>query len=303
MAWQKGKSIRQLLAFLLCLTLSLGTLAGCADRDAILVGVTSQIHEQIIGWMIRELAARDGIECQIRETGPGIANVQPALENNSLQIGIEFSQSAWRNVLQKKKSYAAGDLAELQSAYKKRGLYWYSLPMVEDHYSLAISRTLAKQTGVETLSDLAGIADTLTLGAATSFFQEAEGYPLLNSVYGISFQTTKNLASDGLVSGVLNGKVDVIPAHSLDGEIAGTEFVLLEDDLQMHDDTTAGIVITKDALMEHPQLAEMAQDIARVLKGKQLAHYANAVVKGDCTAQEAALQLLKVKDLITEKQD
>lgn len=67
--------LRKYLGLLMSFVLSLSLLAGCADEHAVLVGVSDEAHIQIIGYMVRELAARKGIECQMRETGSGIANV------------------------------------------------------------------------------------------------------------------------------------------------------------------------------------------------------------------------------------
>ncbi len=290
--------------FLLIPFLALSLLmGGCANDQGgkVRIGVSDEGHVQIIGWMFRELAARQGIECQICETGSGTANVQPALENNSLQVGIEFTQSAWVNVLHKKTNYQFDDLGILQKEYQKLNLYWYSLPMVADHYTLAISRKLAEKEKIATLSDLAAISPDLTIGAQTSFFEEADEYPLLSATYGMDFKKCVNLPRDQLTDAVRKGKADVIPGHSLDGRIRRSELLLLEDDLQLHNDTTAGIVITKEALMAHPDLGEIAMEIARVLRGEQLALYAEGVEYGLYTPQDAALQLLKSKGLITEK--
>lgn len=290
-------------ALLLVPFLALSLLTGCASSnpDKVRIGVSDEGDVQIIGWMVRELASRRGIECQICETGSGTANIQPALENNSLQVGVEFTQSAWVNVLHQKTNYQFDDLGTLQKGYEKLNLYWYSLPMVADHYTLAISRELAQEKNIKTLSDLAKISGDLTIGAQTSFFEEADEYPLLSSAYGMDFKKGVNLPRHELTNAVRKHQVDVIPAHSLDGRIRRSELILLEDDLQIHNDTTAGIVITKDALMNHPVLGEIAQEIARILKGEQLALYSEGVEYELYSPQDAALQLLKAKGLITEK--
>lgn len=293
--------LRKYLGLLMSFVLSLSLLAGCADEHAVLVGVSDEAHIQIIGYMVRELAARKGIECQMRETGSGIANVQPALENGCLQIGIEFTESAWRNVLQKKESYHAGDLGVLQSDYKKLGLSWYNLPMVKDHYTLAISRRLMLNENINTLSDLLEADDQLTIGAPTIFFEDSTGYPYLQSEYGFDFASTSNLPEDGLVQALLDRKVDVIPAHSVDGYVNKAELVILEDDLGVREDMTAGIVITKAALKAHPELAQIAKSIAAALTDSQLAVLASGVASDLFTAQQAALMLLKSKNLIVEK--
>lgn len=286
----------------LIFTLSLAfCLGGCAQPSKILIGVTENDYIQIIGWMVRELATRQGIECQIREVSPGILNIQPALESNSLQVGVEFSQNAWKSVLHHQKAYQASDLATLQQEYKNRNLYWYSLPMVSDHYSLAILKSLALSQDLTTVSDLAKLSDTLTLGASTAYFEEEDGFPLMSGFYEMHFKKTINLPSSQLVNALLEKKVDVIPAHSLDGEIQRGSFVLLEDDQMAHDDLIAGLVITKEAILKYPVLSTIAKDLARVLKSSDLKVYAKNVALGNGTPQEMALQILKAKDLIYEK--
>ncbi|MBF0579623.1 hypothetical protein IM774_07510 [Erysipelotrichaceae bacterium RD49] len=296
------KRLKKKLAWLLSFMMALSLAAGCAkEKDEVLVGASDEAHMQIIGWMFRELAARKGIECQIRQTGSGTTSIQPALESNSLQVGIEFTESAWRNVLQHKEVYHAGDLGTLQREYKKLGLSWYNLPQVKDHYTLVISQRLALKENIETLSDLLAIDDQLTIGAPTIFFEDFTGYPYLQAEYGFDFKTTVNLPENGLVESIFERKVDVIPAHSLDGYVNKAELVLLEDDLEAREDTTAGIIITKEALKAHPELAEVAQAIGKVLTGSQLAIMASGVVSELFTPQEAALMLLKAKDFIVEK--
>lgn len=293
------KRVYQLwLVFTLSLAFSLG---GCAQKSKILIGVTEDGYVQIIGWMVRELAARKGIECQMREVSPGILNIQPALESNSLQVGIEFSQNAWKSVLHHKSAYQASDLTTLQQEYKNRNLYWYNLPMVSDHYSLAILKSLALSYKLNTLSDLAKLSDTLTLGASTAYFEEEDGYPLISNLYDMNFKKTINLPATQLVNSLLQEKVDVIPAHSLDGEIQKAGFVLLEDDQLVHDDLIAGLVITKQAIINYPELSNIAKDLARILKSSELKVYSKNIALGNSTPQQTALQILKAKNLIYEK--
>ncbi|WP_323090150.1 glycine betaine ABC transporter substrate-binding protein [Allobaculum sp. JKK-2023] len=295
------RRVRKYAGLLMSFVLSLSLFAGCADEHVVRVGVSDEAHIQIIGYMVRELAARKGIECQIRQTGSGIASLQPALESDCLQVGIEFTEAAWRNVLQKKDSYHAGDLGLLQSEYKKLGLSWYNLPQVKDHYTLAISRRLMLKENIHTLSELLKIDDQLTIGAPTIFFEDSTGYPYLQSEYGFDFASTSNLPEDGLVEELLDQKIDVIPAHSVDGYVNKAELVILEDDLGVREDMTAGIVITKDALKEYPELAQIAKSIAAVLTDGQLAALAGGVTSDLFTAQQAAMMLLKAKNLVAEK--
>ena len=282
----------------LCVAFCFG---GCASSSKIRIGVSVNGYDQLIGWMIRELATRQGIECQICEVSPGILNLQPALESNSLQVGIEFSQTAWKSVLHEPTAYRASDLTRLQQEYKKRNLYWYALPMVKDHDSLAITKAVALKYDLETISDLAQVSDQLTLGATTQFFEEEDGYPLISNLYGLNFAKTINLSDSNLVSSLLEGKVDAIPSHFLDGQFQKAELILLEDDFGAHEDLIAGIVITKEAIMKYPAFIEISQSLGRVLQSSQLTIYLKNIALGNTTPQQAALQFLKAKNLIYEK--
>ncbi len=283
----------------LCLAFCFG---GCASSSKIRIGVSENGYDQLIGWMIRELATRQGIECQICTVSPGILNLQPALESNSLQVGIEFSQTAWKSVLHEPTAYHASDLTRLQQEYKQRNLYWYPLPMVNDHDSLAITKAVALKYDLETMGDLALVSDQLTLGAPTQYFEEEDGYPLISSLYGLNFAKTINLSDSNLVSSLLERKVDAIPSHFLDGQFQKAELILLADDLGAHEDLIAGIVITKQALMDYPILSEISQSLGRVLQSDQLIVYLKNIALGNTTPQQAALQFLKAKNLIYEKQ-
>ncbi len=297
-----GKSLhlpcRLILLLFLCCAFCFG---GCTSSSKIRIGLSEDGYDQLVGWMIRELATRQGIECQICTVSPGILNLQPALESNSLQIGIEFSQTAWKSVLQQKTAYQASDLTLLQQEYKKRNLYWYSLPMVNDHYSLAVTKAVALKYDLKTVSDLVAISEQLTLGAPTQYFEEEDGAPLMSEVYGLTFGKTRNLPSSDLVAALLQEKVDVIPAHFLDGQFQKAELILLEDDLKAHEDLTAGIVITKSILITYPILSDIAQDLSRNLQSSQLTIYLKNMALGNTTPQQAALQFLKAKNLIYEK--
>ncbi len=283
---------------LLCFSFCLG---GCASPSKIRIGVSENGYDQLIGWMIRELAIRQGLECQMCEVSPGILNLQPALESNSLQIGIEFSQTAWKSVLHQPTPYQASDLTHLQQDYKKRNLYWYPLPMVKDHDSLATTKAIALKYNLETVSDLAAISEELTLGAATQYFEEEDGYPLMAQIYGLNFGKTINLSASDLVATLLEGKVDVIPSRFLDGAFQKAELVLLDDNLGAHEDLVAGVVITQPTIMKNPILIDIVQSLGRVLQSSQLTVYLKNIALGNATPQQAALQFLKAKNLIYEK--
>lgn len=169
--------------------------------------------------MFRELAARQGLQVEIVDVTAGIKNLQPALENNSLQVGVEFTDSAWKTVLHHNSAYQAFDLTALTSAYKAMNLAWVELPRISDHYLLAVSYKMAQEYDLETISDLTKVADQLVLGAPTTYFEQGDGYPLMQKVYGLTFSKTVNLPETQYKQALIDGTIDVIPARRLDGSL------------------------------------------------------------------------------------
>lgn len=296
----KRKKTGRVLSLTALLSLSM-VFGGCKKEDVVRVAVSEEKHVQILAELFCQLAEEKDIECETRQTQPGIANIHPALENDSLQVGIEYTQTAWSNILQKRTTYRPNDLTELQREYHNRNLYWCNLPRVEDAYSLAISKDMADEYDLQTLGDLAKISETLVIGAPTLFFEEADAYPLIKENYGMDFKTTVNISEQNVAQNILDQKVDVVSAHSLDGGIKAADLVVLEDNLKVGVEATVGIVVSKPAMMAHPQLNVVAQEIGRILTSEQLADLSQDVLDGVATPEEIARQLLIENDLIEQE--
>lgn len=251
--------------------------------------------------MFRELAARQGLQVEIVDVTAGIKNLQPALENNSLQVGVEFTDSAWKTVLHHNSAYQAFDLTALTSAYKAMNLAWVELPRISDHYLLAVSYKMAQEYDLETISDLTKVADQLVLGAPTTYFEQGDGYPLMQKVYGLTFSKTVNLPETQYKQALIDGTIDVIPARRLDGSLQETGVVFLKDDAGAYVDSFAGFVLNKDAVQKEPRIVSIARTLAREIDGEQIMQASHLVSSDLATPQNAALQILKSIDLISEK--
>lgn len=296
----KRKKTWRVFGLVACMSMSM-VFGGCTKKDVVRVAVSEEQHVQILAELFCQLAEEKDIPCETRKTQSGIANIHPALENDSLQVGVEYTQTAWSNILQKRTTYRPNDLTELQREYHHRNLYWCNLPRVQNAYSLAVSQEMAKKHDLQTLGDLAKMSDTLVIGAPTLFFEEADAYPLIKESYGMRFKTMVNISERGVAQNVVDHKVDVVSAYSLDGGIKAADLVVLEDDLKVGVVATVGIVVSKPAMMAHPQLNVVAQEIGRILTSEQLADLSQDVLNGVSTPEEIARQLLIENDLIEPK--
>jgi osmoprotectant transport system substrate-binding protein len=103
-----------------------------------------------------------------------------------------------------------------------------------DADGFVVRQETADELGIATMSDLAGVADQLVWGLASGCPDNPLCGPGLNDVYGIDISTldTESLTpcSAEIAEALNNSAIDVAQVCTTQAEIAGFNFVLMEDD-------------------------------------------------------------------------
>lgn len=101
----------------------------------------------------------------------------------------------------------------------------------EDKDTLTVTAETAKKYSLATIEDLAGVADQLTMGAATEWETNYAGAIGLKQVYGIEFGTFKALDTGGplTITGLKDGTIDVGDVYSTNSAIPENDWVTLTD--------------------------------------------------------------------------
>jgi len=100
----------------------------------------------------------------------------------------------------------------------------------ENKDSMVVTEETAEEKDLETVEDLKGDAEDMTLGAPSEFKTRAQGIPGLKRTYGITFGTFRPLKPGQATNGALqNGQIDVANIFSTDPAIPENDFVVLED--------------------------------------------------------------------------
>lgn len=101
----------------------------------------------------------------------------------------------------------------------------------QDVDTLAVTKATADKLHLTSMSDLAGHAKDLTIGAAPEWAGRQEGILGLKSVYGLTFKSFRRLDAGGpLTIGALkNGDIDVGNIFSTDSSLKTDHFVALTD--------------------------------------------------------------------------
>lgn len=292
--------LRRCVLRLLCFSLLLSA-SGCARRDRPLkMAVSADPAEQIIGWMVAEMAKDQNIPMRVIEIEGGTTSIQPALANGMLDATVEFSQDAWNNVLKKRGMYTGDKLGALQENYASQSLDWIPLSHVIDHYTLAVRFDVVRKNGLETFSDLSKVSGSLVFGADKMYFEREDGYPRLQNTYNFGFATTKNLPTGQMYEYLDDDLVQVIPVHSLDGHLNEEMMIILEDDLHAYPDSTAGIVLSQKGVRRYPELLSIAWQIADGLNSVQMRQLCRYVEQGYMDARQTAVYFCKSQGWIIE---
>jgi len=136
----------------------------------------------------------------------------------------------------------------------------------ENNQALAMTKAKAQELGIATYSDLSQKAGELVLGGPAEFFERPDGIRGLQQAYGgFQFRDSRQLTPSLRYPALQDGTIDVVVAFSTDGEIAGLDLQLLEDDKQFYPPYQVAPVVRQNVLEANPQIAEILNRVTAEL--------------------------------------
>jgi len=177
---------------------------------------------------------------------------------------------------------------ELPEALRQRGLVASSPLGFNNTYALGMRAALARELGIESISDLAAHPD-LELGFGNEFLERADGWGALKSFYGLPQTDVRGLDHDLAYLGLSQNDIQVMDLYSTDASILRYDLRALEDDRGFFPRYDAVVVMRAD--LEHR--APLAFAAVRRLEGSldestMTALNARAKLDGDSEARVAA---------------
>jgi len=221
--------------------------------------------------------ALEGADVRVkRETGLGTRElVMPALVQGLVELVPEYAGSAL--LFFAGPGSASADHEANHQALASRltgfGVTALNASPAEDQNGFAVTRETASRFGLETLSDLAPVADQLTFGGPPECLRRPSCLPGLESTYGIEFGDrllTLDAGGPRTVAALAQGTVDVALLFTSDGAIRLKDFVLLKDDLGLQPAENVTPVVRQDALERFPGLAGVVNAVSALLTTEDL---------------------------------
>ena len=144
-------------------------------------------------------------------------------------------------------------------------LVWLDESAFNNTQALAVKRAFSEERGVTTISELAEIADELTIVAPSDFVERPDGLQGLQEFYGMEFGNVLSVAPGIRYQALEEDQAQVVLAFGTDGQVAGLDLVLLEDDKGLWPPYHVAPVVRADALDANPGIADALNPIAPLL--------------------------------------
>lgn len=144
-------------------------------------------------------------------------------------------------------------------------LVWLDESAFNNTQALAVKRAFAEEQGISTISELAEIAGDLTIVAPSDFVERPDGLQGLQEFYGMEFGDVLSVAPGIRYQALEEDQAQVVLAFGTDGQVAGLDLVLLEDDKGLWPPYHVAPVVRNATLTANPGIADALNPVAPLL--------------------------------------
>jgi osmoprotectant transport system substrate-binding protein len=250
-------------------TASATTAASNAPKGKIVVGSKNFTESKLTAEMYAQALENAGFTVE-RKFDLGTVDIaQAAIVKGDIGLYPEYTGTALLNVLKQTK-----DSNDPKAVYDKVATGYLSqfklvvlnpAPM-NDTNGIAVTKAIADKYNLKTLSDLSKVANQLRFAAIPDFIgprSDTDGLGSLQKTYGgFVFKDTKSYEIGLRYQALLNNQADAVVAFSTDGEIAGYNLVLLEDDKQNFPPYQFAPVVRQDVLEANPTIKDILNAVS-----------------------------------------
>ncbi|NGZ75026.1 ABC transporter permease/substrate-binding protein [Saccharibacillus alkalitolerans] len=288
-------------ALVIALFLIVPLLGQSNKADLVIAGKLGAEPEILIN-MYKELIEQD-TDLTV-ELKPGLGKtsfVFAALQSGEVDIYPEFTGTAISEFL--KTTAVSTDAAEVYAQARDGLKSEFGMALLEpmaynNTYALAMSKRLADQYEVTSISGLKPLEDNLEAGFTLEFSDREDGYLGIQKLYGIEFHTVFTMEPKLRYQAIESGDIDLLDAYSTDSELAQYDLTVLEDDKGLFPPYQGAPLMLQKTLDEHPELADALNVLAGQITDDEMRKMNYAVNAEGRPAEEVAREFLQTKGLL-----
>lgn len=246
---------------------------GTHNEKTITVGSKDFTEQEILGNLVSDMIeANTDISVNRQISLGGTQVCFSAIKSREIDMYVDYTGTAYVDFL---KHEPISDMEEVYKTVKKELKEKYDIETLNqlnfnNTFTLAMSRDTAAEYGLESISDLANVADELTSGVTFEFANREDCMIGLTKKYDFEFNKMMTLDGGPRYIALNNGEVDVIDAYATDGLLKKFNLITLKDDKHFFPPYYAIPIITSETLEKYPEIIPVMEKLNTVLSDETM---------------------------------
>lgn len=280
-----------------------------ADKGSIVVGGQDFTEMQIMASIYELMLTDAGYDVQTKLVSTRDVYL-PDLKAGKIDIVPEYAGSITDELQAQENGpnapqVSSNDIDETMTALNKllepQGLAALEPAEATDQNAFAVTTDYAEENQLETLTDLGGLGEPVTLAAAEDCAQRPDCAIGLEKTYGLEIAKVLPLGfgSQQTKDSVIEGEAQLGLVGTSDGSLEELGLVILEDDKGLQVSQNLVPVVSQQALQDNPDLEDIFNELSSALTTEDLAELNAAVDLQREKPDDVARQYLTDEGLIS----
>lgn len=255
-----------ILLLVIFITTSVGN-ASIGERT-ITVGSKDYTEQAILGNIVADIIEdRTDIKVNRKLDLGGTQVCFGALQSGDIDMYVEYTGTAYTDTL---KHPPISDMKEVYDTVKSEFKELYDIEVLKqmnfnNTYVLAVSEDIAEKYKLETISDLAKVANNMKSATTFEFSNREDGLIGLQKEYNFKVGESLTLDSSPRYTALANGDVDIIDAFATDGLLRKFNLKTLIDNKEFFPPYYPIPIIKSDTLNKFPEIEDDLEEIGSIL--------------------------------------
>lgn len=224
-----------------------------------------------------------------------------ALKTGDIDLYFDYSGTAYGDTL----NYPPiSDVEEVYQTVKADFKEKFNINVLKqmgynNTYVLAVTKDTAQKYNLETISDLAAVANKFVAGTTLEFLNREDGLLGITKFYNFQFKDSKGLDGSPRYTALINNDTNVVDAFSTDGLLKKFNLVSLKDDKNFFPPYYAIPLVRAEILSKYPEIEPVIAELGDILTDEVMIDLNYKVDELQMEPEDVALDFLIENGLIS----
>lgn len=238
-------------------------LNGCSKKEVIKIGYKDNTEQLMLAHLFaKSIEKNTSFKTVLVKYGSSILAFE-ALEKGKVDVYPEYTGTI-ESIHLKEEKLDQKDDEQKQKEIEKLLSSKFNVVSLEpldinNAFRFAITKDVAKEKKIKTLSDLKEVSKEWKLGATTEFVERQDGYNKLLEGYDLQFKGVKSSESSLRYLALEKEEIDIVQAYLTDAYVVMMNLIMLEDDKEIFKEVQPQPLLNKN-------IAEQYEDVVKALK-------------------------------------